>query len=194
MKTIVALGTFLVFQVAFAQVSSQSFSRVTGVQIGQLAMGGTACPLAGADIEVRLNRGRLQIPLVVESRKASTDQIERGACAFTLPLSVDSSHRLVLSNLVALGNLNLARGTQGRVNLEVFAAGDRGETLSEALNAEQRRIYKDFSLTQEGEVVTLECGQAINLRGNASVLLQGQGRAYGNLNLIQLQARVERCP
>ena len=77
--------------------------------------------------------------------------------------------------------------------MEVFAAGERGQVHTEALSAQQKRVYKDFSLTQAGQVLALECGQAINLRGNASVLLQGQGRAYGNLSLIQLQATVEAC-
>ncbi len=164
------------------------------VQLGAIVLGGTACQLAGVGpIEAIIEEGKLSIPAAIMAKKTSAQTLTRGSCSFTLPVQVDAGYRLVLSDSSTLGLVNLSKGSRARVSVELFKAGERGQQLVLEETAIEQKIRRNFELNQSGTVIALGCGESTNIRGNASIMLQGSGRATASLQLIEMNAHVEAC-
>ena len=182
-----------VLVLVFVALGAQAQS---GISIGQLALGGNACRLGGAGpLDVTIENGKLQIPAASLVNKSAGSSLERGACAFTLPIQLAPGYRLILKDVAAMGDLNLARGATSRISLEVFAAGSQGDVLTATDGSPNRRVRKTLQLNQPGEVLATACGEALNLRGNSSTLLQGPTamNSPAALHLIEMSAEVEKC-
>jgi hypothetical protein len=106
-----------------------------------------------------------------------------------------SGYRLVLKDLSVLGDLNLARGTASRIDVEVFEAGSTGPRLTNIDGSSTRKVRKAIQLRKEGAILISDCGAAFNLRGNSAVALQGASttRSSGALHLIEMSAEVQKC-
>lgn len=179
------LALFILFGVLAADAEDH-------IQLGELTLAGTACRLGNDQFEVAIEDGRLQIPAASTLRKASNASLARGTCNFILPIQLEQGHRLVLKNLSAMGDLNLAKNTTSRVDLEIFAAGSQGDKLN-ATETARKKTRKTFTLKKQGEVLVTACGASLNLRGNSSLLLQNGGASNSALHLIEMDAEVETC-
>lgn len=174
--------------------SAQAQSQI--VRFGTLALGGNACRLGGVGpLHVSIEDGRLQIPAASLVQKVASDSLERGTCQFTVPVQLATGYRLVLKDLSVLGDLNLARGTASRIDVEVFEAGSTGPRLTDIDGSTSRKVRKSVFLRKEGVILVSDCGAALNLRGNSAVTLQGAGatRSSGALHLIEMSAEVQKC-
>lgn len=165
------------------------------IELGELKLGGTACLLpTGQEIPVSIDFDELVIPAVMAVKKDATQSLVRGTCSFALPLKLKSSHRLVLAAAKGSGTVNLAKGAQSQIRLEVFASGSKGEVLQSTELAEHKKLKKRISLESKQSVLVLGCGEAGILRGNASILVRGQsGRSTANIDQIRLMATLEEC-
>jgi hypothetical protein len=164
------------------------------VELGPISMAGTACRLDDVGpIPATIENGLLQVPVAISLKKAPGEALKRGTCQFAIPVQVGAGQRLVLSQAVALGSVNLSKGTQAKVAIELFKAGSHGNIMTHESIAIEKKIKDQFQLSQEGEVIRLACGEATILRGNASILLRGDKRATSNLHLVEMEATVEDC-
>jgi hypothetical protein len=179
------LAVFIVFGMMAAEATE-------GIQLGELTLAGTACRLGNDQFDVSIEDGKLQIPAASVIRKASATSLARGTCNFILPLQLEPNYRLVLRNLSAMGDLNLAKNTTSRVDLEIFTAGTTGDKL-QSVETARRKIRKTFTLKKQGVVLETACGASLNLRGNSSLLLQSGGSSNSALHLVEMDADVERC-
>jgi hypothetical protein len=183
MKAILGFVTTALF-VFTAQAQS-------GIALGQLVLGGSACQNFNAKPVFR--GGVLRIPLSSSLTKVSGAGLERGSCAFTLPIQVAQGYRLVVNDLSAIGSVNLSPATTSKIDLEVFAAGDQGNVLSRVDGSTSKKVRKTVQLKQDGEILATGCGDSLNLRGNSAILLQGDARASANLQYVEMAFEVERC-
>lgn len=167
-----------------------------GIAFGKMKLGGTACSLSDiGPIDVTINHGTLQIPAISTLKKVAGDSLERGTCQFVVPVTLAPGYRLVLRDMAAWADLRLSRGTSARIDLEIFAAGSQGDRITLVESAPDRRIRKTVQLHQDGEVLVSACGESFNLRGNTSILMQGQSAvsSHATLHLIEMTAEIERC-
>lgn len=181
----------VLFGIMMTSLFALTASAQSGVSLGRLSFGGSACQTQYS--KPTLRGGVLRVPLTTQVSKSSGTRLERGTCAFTLPVQVAPGYRLVLNDLSALGSVNLSKGTTSRADLEVFAAGDHGEVLTSVEGSQTKNVRKRIQLKQDGEVLVSACGASLNLRGNSSILLQGDARASANLQFVELAVEVERC-
>lgn len=164
----------------------------SGISIGDGTVAGNACKSVNV-VETGGTEDTLQISLRAWTYKSSSAELERGSCSFAVPIRVAKGHRLIIRDLVAFGKVDLSAGARSTHQLEIFAAGSQGEILKRVEGSSTKRVKKNIQLRRDGELLVTECGADINLRGNASILLQGNARASGGLSLIVLGVEVERC-
>jgi hypothetical protein len=184
---------FLAVFIVFGMMAAEAAQTTEGIQLGELTLAGNACRLGSGQFDVSIEDGKLQIPAASVIRKASSASLARGTCNFILPLQLEPNYRLVLRNLSAMGDLNLAKNTTSRVDLEVFTAGSQGDKLTSTETA-RKKTRKTFTLKKLGDVLATACGASLNLRGNSSLLLQNGGTSNSALHLIEMDAEIEACP
>jgi len=166
----------------------------SGIALGDLVLGGNACRLAGVGpIDVHVEHGILQIPAASLVKKAAGTTMARGTCNFSLPIRVADGYRLVIRDLEAVGEVNLARGTTAKTQLEIFGAGSQGDIAKRTDGSSLKAVRKTIRLRQDGDLLVSDCGGSLTLRGNSVVLLQGKSRGSAGLHLIELGVEVERC-
>lgn len=183
----------LVKSMALLLIASTAHAQ-SQYKLGVVSFAGTSCQVDDGDsINASIQNGRLRIPLTTTIRKPSGESIERGTCQFSMPVQLPAGYRLVLSDLSVAGDLSLAAGARSRASAEIFQAGTQNEILESIDYASQSRLNKSILLRQNGEVLVSDCGAQMILRGNASLMLQGEGRSSGALYSMRMKARLESC-
>ena len=162
------------------------------VELGQISVRGSACTNSAGTVR-EVQPGIYDIPLNLSLTKALDKSLDRGTCAFALPIQVSAGHRLILSDVVAKASLNLRKGNKSRLDLEIFKAGSATAPLTAQHDATAKKIVGSFRLARAGEIVALECGESAIIRGNAAAVLQGAARSIISLNAVRINARLEKC-
>lgn len=187
----------LVKAMALISIAIAAEASASPVTLGSLALGGSACRLGDTgSIEVQIQGGKLQIPAASLLRKTTAEALKRGSCSFALPVQVEPGYRLILRDSSAVGSANVAKGSQARLDVEIFTAGDRGDRMSALVGSAQERVRQTVDLRSSDVVIATSCsGEAFNLRGNTSVSLQGAGagRSLAGIHLIEISAEIEKC-
>lgn len=164
-----------------------------GLTLGQLQFAGSNCRNGSGSVDAIIVNGNLNVPVASSVVKASEERLKRGTCHFILPIQVAEGYRLVVKDAVLSGFIDLSKATTSNIQFEIFKAGSKGEIVKRTDGSESRRERRTIRLVQDGEVLKSECGESLNLRGNTSILLQGEPRAYTAINRLQLGIEVERC-
>lgn len=184
-----------VFQISLAALLV-STSALAAVHVGELSISGTGCrlPENAEKATVVYDNGVIQIPTPMFAKKTAGEPLKRVSCNFVLPLEVAANEKLIVSQLMAPGFVNLGPGTRAQINLEIFKSGGRGEQLIFKEQAEDGRLRKPIFFEKEGVLFEGACGESINLRGNSSLMLtEGMKRSTASLDLVQLQLEVQSC-
>ena len=164
----------------------------SGIAIGEGTIAGDSCKDLYV-IETGGTEDTIQISLRSSVRKWTDKQLERGSCNFAIPIRVAKGHRLIIKDLVAFGKVDLSKGTTSKHNLEIFASGSQGEILKREEGSSTKRVRKNIQIRRDGNLLVTQCGADINLRGNSSILLQGDAKASAGLSLVVLGFEVEKC-
>jgi len=184
---------FLTFAVVIVASQSEAADISSVVQLGEIALAGSACTQVGSGKITQVQAGVYDIPLTLAVAKDINSSLARGTCAFALPLQVAKGYRLVISEVGAKASLNLRVGSKSRLDIEVFRAGAVNKPLTGVHDASLKQIVGSYRLSRTGVVVRTACGEAINLRGNASALLQGAAKAQLSLDALRIRMRIEKC-
>lgn len=171
-----------------------SGSALATIQIGELSMAGSGCREVSAKAPVSYDNGVIQIPTPMVVKRASGEPLRRVSCNFVLPIGLGANEKLVVSQLMAPGFVNLGPGTKAQINLEIFKSGARGDQLLFSEQADNGRLRKPIFFEKEGLLFESQCGESFNLRGNTSLMLsEGMKRSTASLDLVQLQFEVKNC-
>jgi hypothetical protein len=184
---------FLTIAVVIVASQSEAAEISDAIQLGEISLAGSACTQVGSGKIRQIQAGVYDIPLTLAVAKDLNSGLERGTCAFALPVQVAQGYRLVISDVLAKASLNLRVGSKSRLDIEIFKAGTVTKPLTGTHEAVDKRIVGSYRLSRSGIVVATECGEGIILRGNASALLQGSARAQISLDALRLKARLEKC-
>lgn len=186
------LGSFLVFAVSIAGAME---STTPSLKVSNGIMGGSGC---GGETSVLLpdvlTEEALKVEIATEVLKLGTERLKRSSCSFAIPVKIAAGKRLVLRDLKVPAFISLARGASGEANLEIFAAGRRGERVVFKQKAAISRITQEVLFEKDGVLFKSACGEAINLRGNISALLKdGIQRSMLILDAVELKVEIEEC-
>lgn len=160
---------------------------------GEFKIAGTGCyQPQGLPVPVVTDK-EIRLPVATMVKRSAQEALKRGSCAFSLPLQLPSSHRLIVKSLKVRHHLNLAAGTAARARIEIFKTGAQGPVLSLNDQAGEHRRRHASQIESEIDLVTA-CGESLILRGNSSVTLQdGQGRSTARLDGYDLSYTLEEC-
>lgn len=167
------------------------------VDVGEAQVRGTACRLQGNELgAITLEEGIMRIPTAIALKKTTEEaSLKRGSCQFTIPMKVADGYKLLLTDLRAFGRMNLSRETSNKLSLEIFQAGQQGtKILAEDQADSESRLRKAYDVGVEGVVLETECGAALNLRGNANIILSGgTARSTASLDFVAAKAEIVSC-
>jgi hypothetical protein len=190
------LGKFIkvLSQLLLVAVAAQAEERL---EVGELTLAGSACDfanVAGEAPKVQIDQGFIQIPASTEVRKIIIESRVNGTCSFSLPLHVPKGQKLVVSQLLAPGSVDLSQGTRGQMTLEIFKSGDRGEQLIYEEKAEAGRLRKTILFEKERALFESACGEGFSLRGKTSIFLaDGLRRSSMSLDFLQFKMELRKC-
>lgn len=183
-------NAFLALVLVVAAIYSEAGEVLEGVEFGELKTAGNAC--FNLDSNLTTEQGELE-PMNLRAKKAADQILLRGQCGFSLPVQLIPGFKLKVTKLEVAGIANLRKGSRGQLNLEIFKATQKGVIHQLNFDASEKRIREDFELSKDQELLTIGCGEAGLIRGQAAILLQGQNRATLSVDKLKLKFEIEKC-
>lgn len=152
-------------------------SYAHGLDIDAIATAGSGCKEGTVvkSLEV-LPSGALKVDIEFSEYNVLVgfgNTLERKNCSLALPISLGSSERLKVSQLILRADGIIAPESKTNIKAEVFTAGSEGNVIGRQIIPD-RELQGRFKLRAR-DVLETECGVDTNLRVNSSVLLNSQG-------------------
>lgn len=162
--------------------------------LGQMTSGGNGCNVLTSSGQPTVSDVEISFPIETVVSKDALTTLKRGACAVALPVSVPAGYRMIVDEVSLDADIALASGGSAEGSVEVFVAGTIGDTLDISAKSKLRPKHSHQTLSVDPQLTT-ECGAAINLRSNSSVVLkEGSGSSSAKLSSIRMSYRLEVCP
>jgi hypothetical protein len=131
---------------------------------------------------------QLKTPGLV-NESARSPQIERKACAVSIPFELPRNTKLVVSGARVQATLSLKSGATARTNAELFTDGTRGPTINAVDNGPKKQVAL---LKLDG--IETECGAKGLLRLNLSqILVAKAARSKSSIDGAKLSLQLVRC-
>lgn len=168
---------------AIALLSLQSLGQIR-LDDG-ISSGGSGCPAGTAITSFNSQRREIQIDFqdyVVVAGKNEATNLDRKACALTIPVEVAAGYQVALGTVTLNGGAAIAQDAKGTIAIEAFVAGARGETIQADL-AKGRRSFRVS--TAQAKPVFSGCGQGANLRVNTSALVRAGASSASSAIVIK---------
>lgn len=170
-------------------------TTVFAMKLKPLDVTGNGCEVKIKQDAALTGEGVYAIPLKINVEKNATTAFARKACQFSLPISLDKNEKVKITAIEQPVNFRLSKGTDARVELAVFFAGDSQKKKpfvfeEKATDQNFEQIKKFMSADQSFESA---CGKDVILRGLLSAYLKGsQGSVTSDL--LNLNIKIEKCP
>ncbi|MES2963092.1 MAG: DUF4360 domain-containing protein [Bdellovibrionota bacterium] len=152
-------------------------------------VGGNGCVGGAALIDLSPNDIlQIRTPELVND-SARSPQIERKACAVSIPFQLPRNMKLVVSAGRVQTTLSLKAGAVARTNAELFTAGTRGPTINSVDNGPKKQV----SLLKIAGLET-GCGASGILRLNLNqALIAKAARSRSSIDGAKLSLRLAAC-
>lgn len=157
--------------------------------VGLLDMAGQGCAALSDPATVEITPTTLVFKVETEVEKDLAPTFRRSSCTLAVPLSVPAGYKMIVDLVESEAILGLADQGMGSGQVEVFKAGETGKPL---LLESASSLQQVLSVNPEVETA---CGDQLNLRANASLILKGgTGVSTARWGEIKLTYRLEACP
>lgn len=163
--------SILIFLAPLAGHAQKAIKHLTPkIEFGEAMFGGNGCiNQQGVDYTYDEISKKLTIRYDQLAVQAQEDQtLTRAHCAMALPISVPKKYKLVVSESQLILNADIYTA-EAHFASEIFFAGSTGIKLAHAELGFKELL--SFSVESQ-EVLSSDCGESVNLRTNASVLLK----------------------
>lgn len=149
-----------------------SCSQLAEAQVfGQVSYGGTGCP--DGTVTALTNESKASVTFnLSEMQSFVGDQsgatIDRKACAVVIPVDVPAGQKIESVQALYVGSAVVSELATLKINSEHFVAGSKGKVNKITLGTTEG---SSFGITMISKIDS-QCGQAVNLRANFSILGQ----------------------
>lgn len=133
------------------------------------------------------------IPSLYRTEVTPLRVVDVKSCQLTIPITLPSKKRLVISQIDLLGKLDLDQGSQVKLSFEAFLAG-----TSSALRTRTISPTTDLNgriLTRRIEILRSKCGGADLVRMNTNIVMKGSEKRLESFSLgsLSLYLSLEDC-
>jgi len=162
-------------------------SEAQTIRIGYPSYGGTGCPMGSASVTVSPDQSAITVlfdQFNAEAGQATQRRFDRKSCNLTIPVEVPNGFSVAIFKVDYRGFNLIPRGGMNRFDAEYFWAGSRGPRLSRVFYGP---LNDSFTLTDEllaQTMVWTPCGQSVNLRVNASMMVKSNSRLDQTLGMV----------
>jgi hypothetical protein len=166
--------------VAFLFLSLPAFGQ-SGLSIGRLGYGGTGCP-DGTAQAILTSSGKIRLLFTsFQARASGGNSFDRVSCDIAIPVSVPAGRSISLLSVGYYGYNRLPAGADSRLNVETFFAGGTGPTFERNFDGPLSRA---FSLSETYVATWSACGEDVNLRAHASLLVNTTGGRTASMGIL----------
>lgn len=149
------------------------------IQLGYPAYGGNGCPSGTANASLSPDGKSLSIifdQFVTEAGPASGRTLDRKACNIAVPVHVPNGFSISIIGIDYRGYVGLPAGANARMQAEYFFAGMRGPVFAQQFRGRTNQDYLFNNTLGVQAMVWSPCGADVNLRVNASMMVQNTNR------------------
>lgn len=164
---------------------------------GDLAISGTGCVAKSADAKkIKPVAGQVdhyEIPLQLKVEKKLALALERKACNFRLPVKLEKTEKIVVSNYAYDIHLFAEKGSRIKSTLDVFLASKRGKPSLFEVKAIDKNEQMTKTISSESVAAESDCGKDAIVSGNLSVVATGVAKAAVDTDALFLTLQIVKC-
>lgn len=148
-------------------------AQADDIRLGTPAYGGSGCPAGTASATLSPDRKTLSVlfdEYIAEAGDSNGKRIDRKSCNLAIPVHVPQGYSVSLLQVDYRGYVYAPWGTQARLSVEYFFAGQRGPQFRKTFRS---GFDDDYLLTNDlvaRATVWSRCGADVNLRINSSMM------------------------
>lgn len=165
-------------------LASLALIFVTGVanaqiRLGQPSYGGSGCPAGSASATLSPDQSTLSIlfdQFISEAGGPSGRRVDQKSCNIAVPVNLPQGYSVSLIAIDYRGYASIPRGGRGRFAAEYFFAGERGPRFTKEFSGGYDSDYLFENDMIAEALVWSACGASVNLRVNASLVVQSNTR------------------
>lgn len=136
---------------------------------------------------------RYEIPIQMKVEKKVAFALERKACQFRLPVKLERSEKIRISNYSYNLRVDAEKGSKIKSSLEVFLASKRGKPLITEIKALDKNEQMTKAVSFSEIVDESECGSDVIVAGNLSVVTMGIAKASVATDPLYITLQIVKC-
>jgi hypothetical protein len=163
---------------ALIAISTTTAFAQRDIALGIPGYGGNGCPAGSASVTLSPDAKSLSIifdQFITEAGPNVGKQLDRKSCNIAIPVHVPSGFSISIIAVDYRGFVALPRNATARLQAEYFFAGMQGPRFVQDFRGVQNTDYIFTNTLGVAANVWSPCGAAVNLRVNASMMLQNRG-------------------
>jgi hypothetical protein len=162
---------------ALLSLSAAAFAQ-NDIALGNPGYGGNGCPAGSASVTLSPDAKALSIifdQFITEAGPNVGKQLDRKSCNIAIPVHVPSGFSISIIAVDYRGFVALPQAATARLQAEYFFAGQQGPRFVKDFRGVQNTDYTFSNTLGVMANVWSPCGVDVNLRVNASMMLQNRG-------------------
>lgn len=168
----------ILLSAVFMTLSAGTALAQNDIALGIPGYGGNGCPSGSASVTLSPDAKSLSIifdQFISEAGPNVGKQLDRKSCNIAIPVHVPSGYSISVIAVDYRGFISLPQAATARLQAEYFFAGMQGPRFVKDFRGVQNTDYTFSNTIGVAANVWSPCGVDVNLRVNASMMLQNRG-------------------